>query len=136
MNIVTVETSIHQSIEKVWKLWTSPDHIINWNFATPQWHCPSAELELKVGGKLKYHMAAKDGSMAFDYIGIITSIAKNSLLEYTLEDGRKVSIRFTEENGISKVTESFEVEDENSIDMQRQGWQAILENFKNYAESQ
>ena len=135
MQKVTVETIIDQTIDKVWEFWTSPEHIIHWNFATPEWHCPSAEQELKVGEKLNYHMAAKDGSMAFDYTGTFTSITPNELIEYTLDDERKVSVSFSEEKGSCKIVQSFEVEGKNSIDMQRQGWQAILQNFKNYAES-
>lgn len=135
MKIVTIETTIDKPTDEVWKVWTTPEHIVNWNFATPEWHCPSAEQKLKVGGNLKYHMAAKDGSMAFDYKGTFTSIIPNELLEYTLDDERKVSVSFSEENVSCKIVQSFEVEDENSIDMQRQGWQAILNNFKNYVES-
>lgn len=135
MKIVVVETVVHKYVEQVWEFWTTPEHISNWNFATPEWHCPSAEHDLKVGGKLKYHMAAKDGSMAFDYEATFTKIIPNEHLEYRLDDGRNVSIKFLAEVGFTKVIESFEVEDENSIEMQRQGWQAILDNFKRYAES-
>ena len=135
MKTITVENEINKSVQQVWELWTTPKHIINWNFATLEWHCPAAEHELKIGGKLKYHMAARDGSMAFDYTATFTQIKPNELLEYTLDDGRKVSIKFSEQNRVTKIVETFEVEDENSIDMQRQGWQGILDNFKKYAES-
>ena len=132
---VTVETVVDKDVEEVWKFWTSPEHITNWNFATPEWHCPTAEHELEVGGKLKYHMAAKDGSMAFDYIATFEKIKPNELLEYVLDDERKVTVNFNRQNGSTKIIEVFEVEDEYSMDMQRQGWQAILDNFKSYAES-
>jgi len=119
----------------VWEYWTTPSHITNWNFASHEWHCPTAEHDLKVGGKLKYHMAAKDGSMVFDYTATFSKLQPNQLIEYILDDGRKVSITFTANGNTTEVTETFEVEDENSIDMQRQGWQAILDNFKKYVES-
>ena len=135
MRKVTVEITINKPIDQVWDMWTTPEHIMNWNFATTEWHCPRAVHELKVGGKLKYHMAAKDGSMAFDYVGTFSSVVEKELLEHTLEDGRKVSVMFDDKEGKTLVKESFEVEDENSIDTQRQGWQAILDNFKSYVES-
>ncbi len=135
MKTVTIETTVEKNIDLVWKYWTSPEHITHWNFASLEWHCPSAEHDLKEGGRLKYHMAAKDGSMAFDYTGTFLRISEPNLLEYALDDGRKVSIKFQEENASTRVIESFEVEDENSIDLQKQGWQAILNNFKKHAES-
>ena len=134
MTTVTVQSRIDKNVENAWTLWTSPEHITQWNFASPEWHCPKAEHELSVGGKLCYHMAAKDGSMAFDYTGTFTRIEPNKLLEHALDDGRKVSVQFEDLGQHTQITEIFEVEDENSIDMQRQGWQAILDNFKRYAE--
>ena len=135
MQTVTVKVLINAPIEKAWECFTSPEHITQWNFASPEWHCPTAEHDLKVGGKLKYHMAAKDGSMAFDYTATFTTIKENDLLAYTLDDNRKVSIAFTSENGQTKVVEQFETEDENSIEMQKAGWQAILNNFKAHVEA-
>ena len=134
MTTVTVQSRIDKNVENVWTLWTSPEHITQWNFASPEWHCPKAEHELSVGGTLCYHMAAKDGRMAFDYTGTFTRIEPNKLLEHALDDGRKVSVQFEDLGQHTQITETFEVEDENSIDMQRQGWQAILDNFKRYAE--
>ena len=135
MKTVTVENTIGTNVDKAWEFWTNPEHITHWNFATPEWHCPTAEHDLRVGGKLKYTLAAKDGSMAFDYTATFTTIKPGELLEYTLDDGRKVSISFIGKGNTTQIIERFEVEDENSIDMQRQGWQAILDNFKRYAES-
>ena len=135
MKLLSVENTIQQNLQKVWECWTSPEHIVHWNFAIPEWHCPAAEHELKVGGKLKYNMAAKDESMSFDYEGTFTQIAPNELLEYTLTDGRKVAINYTPEEEATKVVVAFEVEDENSMEIQKEGWQAILDNFKVYAES-
>ena len=135
MNTITVESIIDQRIEKVWIYWTTPEHIINWNFASSDWHCPRAENDLKVGGKFKYHMAAKDGSMAFDFAGTFTQIKPNELLEYVIDDGRPVSIKFIAQNDTTKIVETFQAETQNSVDLQRQGWQAILDNFKKYVES-
>lgn len=132
---VTVEALVSKDVKEVWECWTSPEHIVSWNFATAEWHCPSAEQELRVGGRLKYRMAAKDGSMAFDYTGTFEQIESEELLAYVLDDGRRVTVNFKEENGATRLTEVFEVEDENAIDMQRQGWQAILDSFKSYVES-
>ena len=135
MKTITVKTTIDRSIGEVWDYWTTPEHITKWNFATPEWHCPKAEHDLKVGGKLNYHMAAKNGSMAFDYTATFTRLEPNELMEYKLDDGRKVTISFSDIGDKTEVIETFEVEDENSIEMQRQGWQAILDNFKKYVES-
>lgn len=135
MKTVTVQNTINRKINQVWELWTTPEHIKNWNFASLEWHCPKAEHDLKVGGKLNYHMAAKDGSMAFDYTATFTKLEPNELMEYKLDDGRKVTISVTGNGDTTEVIETFEIEDENSIDMQRQGWQAILDNFKKYVES-
>lgn len=134
MKTVTVENTINKKTELVWEYWTSPEHIMQWNFATPEWHCPKAEHDLSVGGKLCYNMAAKDGSIAFDYMATFTAIDPNQLLEYVLNDGRKVSIQFTDKGDTTLVTQTFEIEDENSIELQRKGWQAILNNFKKHAE--
>lgn len=122
-------------VDQVWEIWTSPEHIKNWNFALPEWDCPKAENDLKVGRKLTYHMAAKDGSMAFDYSATFTKLEPKKLMEYQLDDSRKVSISFTEIGDTTEVVENFEIEDESSIDLQRKGWQAILDNFKKYVES-
>lgn len=135
MKTIKVENIIDKNVKEVWEFWTNPEHIVNWNFASPEWHCPKAEHELKVGGMLKYHMAARDGSLAFDYVATFSIVKPNELLEYTLGDGRKVSIEFIENGNTTQIIESFEIEDESSIDIQRQGWQAILDNFKKYVEA-
>ncbi|MDF1696258.1 MAG: SRPBCC family protein [Saprospiraceae bacterium] len=135
MTTVTITAHITAKINKVWEYWTSPHHIIRWNFASPEWHCPTAEHDLQVGGNFKYHMAAKDGSMGFDYKGTFTQIQPEKVLAFTLEDNRKVSITFEETENGTRVTETFEIEDENTIEMQKQGWQAILNNFKAHVEA-
>jgi uncharacterized protein YndB with AHSA1/START domain len=132
---ITIEATIAAKIDKIWSYWTNTDHIVHWNFASPEWHCPSARHDLKVGGSLNYRMEAKDGSMGFDYTAKFTTIKPNHLLEYVLDDGRTVSIKFHQEGNFTKVVESFEVEDENNLEMQRQGWLAILNNFKAYVEA-
>ncbi|MNX28860.1 hypothetical protein D3C86_589750 [compost metagenome] len=133
--MITVQTRVDASIEKVWKLWTSPEHVTKWNNASPDWHTPFAENNLKVGGKFKYTMAAKDGSMSFDFEGVYTDVVGHSFIAYAMADGRKVTITFESlENGVL-VTEKFDPETENSEALQQQGWQAILDNFKKYTEN-
>jgi uncharacterized protein YndB with AHSA1/START domain len=133
--MITVQTILKAPIEKVWELWISPEHIIQWNHASADWHTPNAENDLKVGGKFKYTMAAKDGSMQFDFGGTYTEIVNHSLIAYTIDDGRKVKITFkSQENGVV-ITEKFDPETENSEALQQKGWQAILENFKKHVET-
>ncbi|MBK7441628.1 MAG: SRPBCC family protein [Chitinophagales bacterium] len=133
MNI-TISTTIQASIEKVWDCWTLPEHIVNWNFASPDWHAPAAENDLREGGEFIFTMAARDGSVAFDFNGIYTLVEPHKLIEYRIADGRKVSVQFLPEANHVVVTETFETENENSAEMQEAGWQAILDNFKNYVE--
>ena len=132
---ITVETTIYSSFDVVWNAWTEPQHICNWNFASDDWECPKAENDLRPGGKFSYRMAAKDGSMAFDFSGTYTAVEEFNLIEFTLDDDRRVSVSFFEENGSVLVKEVFEAEDQNDPEMQKAGWQAILDNFKSYAET-
>ncbi len=129
---ITVETSIDALIEKVWNFWTEPEYIKNWNNASPDWHTPHAENDLRVGGKFNSRMEAKDGSAGFDFNGVYTEVIPMKKIAYTMEDGRKVEITFTVENNACKIVETFEAENENSIEMQRAGWQSIMDNFKKY----
>lgn len=131
---ISVEALINAPSEKVWELWTGEEHICRWNAANDEWHTPTATNDLKVGGKFSYRMEAKDGSMGFDFKGTYTKVEPNTLIEYSLDDERKTSIIFDDQDEGTLVTETFEAEDSNSIKMQQQGWQAILNNFKNYAE--
>lgn len=133
-NPITIKISISEGIDKVWEYWTNPDHIVNWNFATDKWSCPKAENDLKANGRFSWRMEAKDGSMGFDFSGTYIRIAKNELIEKELDDNRKVRIRFVENDGNTEVIETFEP-DENNPEFQRQGWQAILDNFKKYVET-
>lgn len=132
---ITVETTVKAPIEKVWEYWTSPEHITQWNNASEDWHTPSATNDLKAGGKFTSRMEAKDGSFGFDFWGIYDTVTKHECIAYTLGDDRKVSISFTTEGDHTKVVEIFEAESENSIELQRGGWQAILDNFKKYTEN-
>lgn len=133
--MITVQTIVPISIEKAWELWTQPQHITQWNNASDDWHCPKATNDLKVGGTFSYTMASKDGQMSFDFEGTYTSVIPLSVIEYSIIDGRKVIIHFEKaENGIL-ITESFEPENLHSEELQRDGWQAILNNFKKYSES-
>lgn len=132
--IITVETLVNASIEKVWKFWTTPEHIMKWNNASEDWHTTKAENDLKIEGKFLSRMEAKDGSFGFDFEGIYTDVITNEKISYTTLDDRKVDITFSPtENGI-QITETFETENQNPIEMQKMGWQAILNNFKNYTE--
>lgn len=133
--MITVQSEINKSIEKVWKLWISPEHIMQWNNASDDWYTPHAENDLRVGGKFKYTMGSRDGTMSFDFEGVYTNVVNHSLIEYKLADNRKVIVAFkSQENGVV-VTEKFDPETENSEALQQQGWQAILDNFKKYAEN-
>lgn len=132
---ITVQTIVNAPIERVWKLWTDPEHIMQWNNASPDWHTPKASNDLKVGGKFSFYMAAKDGSFGFDFNGIYDEVKNHELLSYTIEGGRKVSITFNAQGSTTEVIEIFEAEDVNSIELQKGGWQAILNNFKAYTES-
>jgi uncharacterized protein YndB with AHSA1/START domain len=132
--VITIEATIHSSIEKVWECWSEPKHIVHWNNASPDWHTPKAENDLKVDGKFTYTMAARDGSMSFDFGGIYTKVEKLKTIEYTMDDGRKAKNDFQPSGDHVKVVVTFEAESENPIEMQRGGWQAILDNFKKYTE--
>ena len=132
---ITVENAVNASVDKVWKFWTLPEHITKWNSASEDWHTPKAENDLRVGGKFVSRMEAKDGSFGFDFGGTYDEIKTNQLIAYTLGDGRKVEITFKSEGTSTKVTETFEAETENPIEMQKVGWQSILNNFKKYVEA-
>jgi len=132
---VTVETVVNAPVDKVWAAWSEPNHIKNWAFASDDWHTPYSENDLRKDGTFKTTMAAKDGSFSFDFGGVYTNVETNKLIEYTLGDGRKVKITFSTAGNETKVTETFDTESTHSIEMQRGGWQAILDNFKKYTET-
>jgi uncharacterized protein YndB with AHSA1/START domain len=132
---ITVETLVNAPIDKVWASWGEPQHITKWCQASPDWHAPHAENDLRTGGKFKTTMAAKDGSVSFDFGGVYNNVQKNKLIEYNIADGRKVKVTFASEGNKTKVVETFDPENENPIEMQRGGWQAILDSFKKYTET-
>ncbi|WP_342330109.1 SRPBCC family protein [Pedobacter sp. FW305-3-2-15-E-R2A2] len=132
---ITVETIVNAAVDTVWNAWTSPEHIIKWNNASEDWHTPRVENDLRTGGKFLSRMEAKDGSFGFDFSGVYDEVKTNELIAYTLGDDRKVSISFVRDGNTTKITETFEAESTNPIEMQKGGWQAILDNFKKYAES-
>jgi uncharacterized protein YndB with AHSA1/START domain len=132
---ITVSARVSLPVDKVWELWTSPGHIIRWNHASEDWHTPFAENNLAPGGKFLFRMEAKDGSFGFDFNGVYNSVQKNKFIGYNLGDEREVSIVFASHGNETEITETFDPEQTNPIEMQRSGWQSILNNFKKYAES-
>ncbi|SHG71518.1 SRPBCC family protein [Pedobacter caeni] len=132
---ITIETIVNAPVEIVWKAWTAPEHIVQWNNASEDWHTPKVENDLRAGGKFLSRMEAKDGSFGFDFAGIYDEVKTNELISYTLGDDRKVSISFSGNGNTTKITETFEAENTNPVEMQKGGWQAILDNFKKYTES-
>lgn len=133
--MITVHTTVHATIDKVWDYWTQPEHIVNWNFASDEWCCPKAENDLRPTGRFSWRMEAKDGSMGFDFTGDYVQIIDQKLISYKMSDGRNVEIEFNLNNDGVNVSETFEAEGTNTDEQQRAGWQAILENFKKYVES-
>ncbi|MCR2808057.1 SRPBCC family protein [Paenibacillus soyae] len=133
--LITVEAIVQAPVEKVWTLWTEPEHIKQWNKASDDWHTPHAENDLRAGGKFVSRMEAKDGSFGFDFGGVYDEVNEFESISYTMDDDRKVKISFIRQDDSTKVIESFEAEQSNAVEMQQAGWQAILDSFKNYAES-
>lgn len=133
--MITIETLINAPLEKVWHAWNTPEDIMRWCNASEDWHAPKAENDLRTGGKFLTRMEARDGSVGFDFAGTYTNVVDMGLIEYSMEDGRKVSIKFVPENGKVKIIESFDPENQNPEEMQRAGWQSILDNFTKYVEA-
>jgi uncharacterized protein YndB with AHSA1/START domain len=134
--MITVTVTIEKPLQEVWKRFTLAADVMNWNNASEDWHCPKAENNLTVGERFIYTMAAKDGSVSFDFIGVYTEIELYKKIAYTIEDGRKVEVLFETKDDKITVTENFEPENIHSEELQQQGWQSILNNFKNYSEKQ
>jgi uncharacterized protein YndB with AHSA1/START domain len=132
---ITVAATINAPIEKVWAAWNDPEAITQWCTATPEWHTPRATQDLRVGGSFTTRMEAKDGSMGFDFGGVYDTVEEHRLIEYTMGDGRRVSISFDSDGDTTQVSETFDAENQNPVEMQRAGWQAIMDNFKSYVES-
>jgi uncharacterized protein YndB with AHSA1/START domain len=143
-NTITVSVIINSKVSKVWECFTNPKHIMGWNNASKDWECPKATNDLRVGGRFCYNMAAKDKTMSFDYSGVYHNVETNKLINFTLcevgsspmDSDRRVKVEFKEEGENTIVTETFDPENENSEELQKRGWQAILNNFKVYTENQ
>jgi uncharacterized protein YndB with AHSA1/START domain len=133
--VITVQNTVNAPVEKVWEYWVKPEHITKWNNASDDWHTPWAKADFREGGNFTARMEAKDGSMGFDFGGVYDVIRPNEYIEYTIGDGRKVKVNFTSADNATKVVESFEAENTHPIEMQKGGWQAILDSFKKYTES-
>lgn len=132
---VTVQTTIQASLEVVWNSWLEPRHVENWNAASDDWHTPKAINDVREGGRFVYTMAAKDGSVSFDFSGKFEEIIEHKKIVTLLDDDRRVWVNFEQSDNGVQLQETFEIEDENSEELQRMGWQAILDNFKKYTES-
>ncbi len=135
INKITITTIINADIKKVWDYYTNPEYITQWNFAHPSWHCPSAVNDMRVGGKYIARMEARDGSFGFDFEAIYSQITPGETFTYGMPNGREVTVVFKRESNQTEVVVSFDPEDQNPLDMQKNGWQSILDNFKKYAES-
>lgn len=131
---ITVETTVHAPVSKVWSCWTEPEHITQWNAASDDWHTPRATNDVRVGGKFTSRMEAKDGSAGFDFEGVYSEVIPNERLAYALADGRTVVVDFVPQPDHVKIVETFDAENENPLEMQKAGWQAILDRFKAYVE--
>jgi len=134
-NKVSIEAEIKKDIKDVWNIYNSPEHIVHWNFASPDWHCPKSEVDLRVGGKFSSRMEAKDGSFGFDFEAIYDEVLQYKKIEYTMPDGRKVEITFESNGSSTKLVTLFDPETVHPPEVQKEGWQSILNNFKTYAES-
>jgi len=133
--LITIETTVHAPVEKVWQYWTTPEHITKWNNASEDWHTPAAANDLRKGGSFVFTMAAKDGSFSFDFGGTYDEVKANEFIAYTMGDGRKAKVDFKPEGNQTKIVESFEAEQTHSLELQQGGWQNILDNFKKHTES-
>jgi uncharacterized protein YndB with AHSA1/START domain len=131
---ITIATAVSASPQKVWEYWTLPRHIVKWNFASDDWHCPRSENDLRVGGKMNSRMEAKDGSFGFDFEAIYDEVVDLKKITYSMADGRQASTVFEADGEKTKVTTTFDAENTHPLEMQKNGWQAILNNFKNYVE--
>jgi uncharacterized protein YndB with AHSA1/START domain len=132
---ITVQNNVEAPVEKVWQLWTAPEHITKWCAASDDWHAPHATNDVRTGGTFTTRMEAKDGSFGFDFEGTYDEVKEHETIAYTMSDGRKVKIIFSPVGNGTRVVETFDAESTNSVEMQQGGWQAILDNFKRYVEN-
>lgn len=136
LQTITVETIVAAPVEKAWKCFTGPEHITKWNQASADWHTTRAENDLRIGGKFLSRMEARDGSMGFDFEGVYDEVNPLRSFSYKMADGRRVHVQFTPVGTSTKVTETFDPETQNPVELQQQGWQAILDSYKQYTEAQ
>lgn len=132
---INVSVRVARSIASVWQGWNDPASIMQWNAASEDWHTDASRVDLRVGGRFCHHMAARDGSLGFDFEGTFTAVEAPTLLRYVMDDGRSVTVYFKEEAGATLINEEFDAESEHSGEQQRAGWQSILNNFKRHMES-
>jgi uncharacterized protein YndB with AHSA1/START domain len=132
---ITVQVTVNVSVEKAWMVWNEPEHITKWCTGSPDWHTPHAENDLRIGGRLFSRMEAKDGSAGFDFVATYTDIVNRKTIAYTMEDERNVKITFSNDGKTTTLVETFDAENENPIELQKEGWQTILNNFKEHVES-
>lgn len=133
---ISIDTTVAANPEKVWQCWTQPKHMVNWNFASSDWHCPKAENDLRVGGKMNSRMEAKDGSFGFDFEAIYDEVIDQRKIAYTMGDGRQAITLFEDMGNKTRITTTFDAENTHPVEMQKNGWQAILDNFRKYTEGE
>lgn len=133
--LITIQATVNAPVEKVWHCYNTPADIMQWNHASDDWHCPASNNDLRAGGRFSHTMAAKDGSFQFDFSGKYDDIIPHQSIAYTLDDGRMVKMLFKQKGNQTQIISEFEPEQSNPLDMQQAGWQAILNNFKQYVES-
>ena len=132
---ITVTATVNANAKKTWDYYTQPEHITQWNFADPSWQCPSASNDMRVGGKYSARMEAKDGSFGFDFEATYDEIVDGEKFTYTMPNGRQASVEFKSNGNQTDVAVTFDPENQNSLEMQKNGWQAILNSFKSYTEA-
>ena len=132
---ITVMATVNAPVDKVWEYYNDPEHVMKWNHASDDWHSPRAENDLRIGGRFNYRMESKDGKEGFDFGGTYTEVAPNSVVAYKMDDGREARVVFEQAGEGTKVTVTFDPENQNTLELQQQGWQAILDNFKSYSET-
>jgi len=133
--VITIASTVDAPVAKVWEYWTKPEHVKKWNAASDDWHTTRAENDLREGGNFSFRMEARDGSFGFDFGGVYDVVTPNEYIEFTLGDGRKVDVTFKKQGEATAITENFEAENMHSLEMQKGGWQSILDNFKKYTEA-
>lgn len=132
---ISIQVKIEAPLKLSWKCWTTPEDITQWNQASEDWHCPLAVNDLRPGGIFSYRMESRDGSFGFDFSGVYQKVKINEQIDYLLDDGRKVEISFADKAGLTEINQTFEAENQNPVQLQRDGWQAILNSFKKHTES-